>query len=198
VPLIETLEFDAPTHTYKLKGRQVPGVSTVLQPLLKLDDIPEHVLEHAKLRGQAVHEACHAHNLGGLYMDDLEEEVASRVRGYLMFHAEAGFISLASEIRVASPKYGYAGTLDLYGILKRGEAMVDLKSTAAIPRTAGPQTAAYKQALEETTGQKSKRRYVLHLKPDAYKLVEISDGAGVQDFTVFLSALNIHKWRLVK
>jgi hypothetical protein len=189
------LEFEPIAHAYTLNGKKVPGVSAVLQPLLKFDDIPEHVLEQARLRGQHVHEACHLHTVGGLVWDSLEDDVAAYVRGYLKFQAEAGFITLASEVRVASVKYRFAGTLDLYGIFKRGEAMVDMKATAVLPRTVGPQTAAYKQALEETTGQKSKRRYCLHLKPDAYKLVEVTDGPGLQDWTVFLSALNIFRWR---
>jgi hypothetical protein len=191
------LEFEPVAHAYTLTGRTVPGVSTVLRPLLKFDDIPAEVLEAARLRGQHVHEACHLHTVGGLVWDSLEDDVAAYVRGYLKFQTEAGFVTLASEVRVASLKYQFAGTLDLYGVFQRGEAMVDMKATAVLPRTVGPQTAAYKQALEETTGQKSKRRYCLHLKPEAYKLVEVSDGKGVQDFTVFLSALNIYRWRAV-
>ncbi len=190
------LQFEPIAHAYTLGGRKVPGVSTVLQPLQMFEGIPPEVLEKARLRGQHVHEACHLHTVGGLIWDSLEDDVAAYVRGYLKFQAEAGFLTLASEQRVASKKYQFAGTLDLYGIFKRGEAMVDMKATATLPRTVGPQTAAYKVALEETTGQKSKRRYCLHLKPEAYKLIEVSDGKGVQDFTVFLSALNIHRWRV--
>lgn len=189
------LRFDPVPHAYTLNGHKVPSVSAVLQPLLNFDGIPLEVLEAARLRGQHVHEACHLHTVGGLVWDSMEDDVAAYVRGYLKFQAEAGFVTIASEVRVASLKYGFAGTLDLYGILKRGEAMVDMKSTAALPRTVGPQTAAYKQALEETTGQKSKRRYCLHLKPETYKLVEVTEGPGLQDWTVFLSALNIYRWR---
>jgi hypothetical protein len=189
------IEFDAGAHTYRLNGRAVPGVTSVLEPLQMLDGIPWEVLEHARVRGQHVHEACHLHNLGGLEWDSLEDEVAGYVRGYLKFLAESSFVVLASETRVGSPKYGFCGTLDLYGLLK-GPTQIDIKTTATLPRTVGPQTAAYKQAHEETTGQKTKRRSCLHLKADGtYRLVELTDGKGVQDFTVFLSALNLHRWR---
>jgi hypothetical protein len=113
------IEFDAGAHTYRLNGRAVPGVTSVLEPLQMLDGIPWEVLEHARVRGQHVHEACHLHNLGGLEWDSLEDEVAGYVRGYLKFLAESSFVMLASETRVGSPKYGFCGTLDLYGLLRK-------------------------------------------------------------------------------
>jgi len=74
--------------------------------------------------------------------------------------------------------------------------VIDIKSTSVLPRTVGPQTAAYEAAYYETTGgERTDRRYCLHLKPDGYNLVPLKDGAGIQDLTLFVSALNVHRWR---
>lgn len=187
------LEFDEGPHAYTLNGRRVPSVTQVLDPMQMLDGIPWDVLEAARIFGNNVHVGCHYHNIGILDWDSLDAFLASYIRGYLKFLAESSFVILASEERVASVKAGYAGTLDLRGVLNRRKAIIDLKSTAVLPKTVGPQTAAYENALREMTGEKTERRFCLHLKPDAYSLVPLKDGRGVQDLTYFISALNI--WR---
>lgn len=189
------LEFDEGPHVYTLNGRRVPSVTQVLDPLQMLDGIPPDVLEAARIFGSNVHVACHFHNIGILDWDSLDSFLASYVRGYLKFLAESSFVVLASEERVASVKAGYAGTLDLRGILNKRRSIIDLKSTATLPRTVGPQTAAYENAVREMTGEKTERRFCLHLKPDAYSLVPLQDGRGVSDLNVFISALNVHRWR---
>lgn len=189
------LEFDEPTHAYTLNGRRVPSVTQVLDPLNMLDGIPWDILEAARIFGSNVHVACHFHNIGILDWSSLDEYLASYVRGYLKFLAESSFVVLASEERVASVKAGYAGTLDIRGVLNRRKALIDIKSTSSLPRTVGPQTAAYENALREMTGEKTERRFCLHLKPDDYSLVPLKDGRGVSDLTCFVSALNVWRFR---
>ncbi len=194
------LVFNEERHEYRLNGRIVPSVTDVLQPLLMLDGIPWATLEAARIFGGHVHLGCHYHNTGELEWTTLDDRLASYIRGYLKFLADTSFVVLASEERVASVKCGYAGTLDLRGMLRgRGKnprrALIDIKSTATLPRTVGPQTAGYSNAYTEMTSEKVDDRYCLHLGPDEYKLVKLTDGRGVQDFTVFVSALNIHRFR---
>lgn len=195
------LQFEEEGHAYTLNGRRVPSVTDVLQPLLMLDGIPWDVLEAARIFGSHVHLACHYHNIDALDWSSLDDRLASYTRGYLKFLADSAFVVLGSEERVASTVCGYAGTLDLRGLIggRRGKvvrtSVVDIKSTAALPRTVGPQTAGYANAYTETTGEKIADRYCLHLGPDSYKFVKLTDGRGVQDLTVFISALNIHRFR---
>lgn len=189
-----TLDFNDEQHAYTLNGRRVPSVTQVLDPLQMLDGIPWEVLEAARIFGNNVHYACHFHNIGTLDWSSLDEVLAAYVRGYLKFLAETSFVVLASEERVASPKMGYAGTLDIRGILNRKKALIDIKSTATLPRTVGPQTAAYEACIKES-GEHNQARYCLHLKPDAYNCVPLKDGRGVTDMTVFISALNIWRFR---
>lgn len=188
------LEFDEEQHAYTLNGRRVPGVTQVLEPMQMLDGIPWHVLEAAREFGTNVHLACHWHNTGTLEWDSLDPLLAAYVRGYLKFLAETSFILLASEERVASERMQVAGTLDLRGILNRKKAIGDIKSTATLPRTVGPQTAAYEALHTEMTGEKHQLRFCLNLKPDGYSFVPLNtQRRGVQDLTYFVSALNI--WR---
>jgi hypothetical protein len=193
------LDFDEPSHTYTLNGRRVPSVTQVLDPLQMLDGIPWDVLEAARVFGNHVHTACHLYNLGVLDWDSLDPVLLPYIRAYTKFLTDTGFIVVTSEERVASVKCLYAGTLDLRGLLpigkKRYRCIADIKSTAALPRTVGPQTAAYEAAFTEGSGEKNDRRYCLHLKPDEYKFVHLKDGPAVQDFTMFVSALNVWRWR---
>lgn len=185
------IDFDPVEHRYRLNGQPVPGVTSILEPLQKLDDIPADILAAAGEFGRHVHEAVHLYNLDNLAFDQLDPRLALYVDGYRQFLRDSKMQVLLSEFRVASPKFGYCGTLDLYGILNKRKALIDVKSTAALPRSVGLQTAAYEQALRETTGDTVNRRYCLHLKPGGYKLVELT---GRQDLTFFISALNIHRW----
>lgn len=193
-----SLDFDAAAHAYTLNGRRVPSVTQVLDPLNVLDGIPWDVLEAARVFGNHVHEACHLVNLDALDWTSLDPVLESYVRGYLKFLADSGFVVIASEERVASVKMQYAGTLDLRGVIpgrRSRRVIADIKSTAALPRTVGPQTAAYDAAHCEATGDKPHERYCLHLKPDGYTWAPLKDGPRVQDLTVFVSALNIHRFR---
>lgn len=186
------IDFDAATHTYKLGGKSVPGVSAVLEPLQKLDDIPPDILAAAAEFGTQVHQAVHLFNVDDLVMDSLAPRVARYLDGYCKFLADSRMQILLTEKRVGSPKYGYCGTLDLWGELQKRRALLDVKATAAYPRIVEPQSAAYAQALQETTGDTTQRRYCLHLRENDYKLTECKNP---QDFNVFLSCLNVHRWR---
>lgn len=184
------LEFDPGPHVYRLAGRVVPSVTQILAPLVDYSHIPPAVLEVARIRGQWVHEAINRHCRGTLNAADLPADVAPYVEQYLRFLGESGFVPTASEIRVASPKYGYAGTIDLVGEFPKGESLLDVKATADLPMAVGPQTAGYVQAFAETFGRTLKRRACLHLFPDRYRVEPLAEPI---DWSTFLSCLNI--WR---
>jgi len=197
------LHFEESSHTYTLNGRRVPSVTQVLDPLIVLDGIPWDVLEAARIFGNHVHLACHLYNLGTLDWDSLDPVLASYVRGYVRFLTDTGFIVLASEERVASVKMGYAGTLDLFGRLDGEAALIDAKRTVAVPRSVGPQTAGYEQAVREShpdavaqcasgPGDGRINRYALHLRADgSWRLVPKTDP---NDARVFLAALTLHNY----
>lgn len=193
--MIARLVFNEQDHTYTYDGALVPNVTSILDPISELDGIPRSVLEEAAARGTAVHRAVELHLLGDLDESSLHPDVAVRFHQFLRFVRETGFRSEFSEQRVFCEKYKYAGTLDLVGRLARRRAMVDIKATSALPRTAGPQTAAYEHAFRPRVGGREMPRYALQLLPDRYVLHPLEDA---RDFRVFLACLTVHNWRSQK
>jgi len=189
------LEFDNPTHTYRIDGRVVPSVTQVLDPLLELDGIPHDVLEAARVFGTHVHEAVNLMVRCQLDWSRLDPYLLPCVNGAKNFLKDTGFIVLASELRVCSPKLRCAGTLDLDGILNEWPSVIDWKSTTVVPPTVGPQTSAYEQMRREQSGGRKRKRFCVQLGgqfPRGYKLHELKDPS---DYNIFVSALNIHHWR---
>lgn len=208
------VEFEPVGHTYKLDGALVPSVTQVLQvledwtavPAHILETvrlfcgyelhpgraIPAHILEAARLFGSHVHDAVALEIRGCLDWDALNPALRPYVQGWRNFKADSRFVILASEAVVAHKLHRYAGKLDLRGILNKRRSLIDIKS-GAMPRTVGPQTAAYDVAGADTHGIKCERRYCLQLNPElprGYKLHPLTNSA---DWSMFLSALNC--WR---
>lgn len=185
------LTFDPGPHVYRLDGKVVPSVTQILAPLVDYSGIPPDVLETARIRGQWVHDAVNRHCRGVLDAATLGADVRPYFEQFLRFLAESGFVPTASEVRVASPKYGYAGTVDLVGEFQV-ETLLDVKATADLPAAVGPQTAGYVQAFAETFGRLLKKRACLHLFPDRYRVEPLTDPV---DWPTFQSCLNVARWR---
>ncbi|MEF2156429.1 hypothetical protein V3390_09370 [Luteimonas sp. FXH3W] len=189
------LQFDESTHTYKLNGRVIDSVTTILKPLSEhiYRGVPRPQMEAAAQLGTAVHKMIELDCLGTLDVDGLHERVAPYFPTWQRFIAETGFKVLKTEQRVYSKDYDFAGTLDLYGEMHGKTVLIDIKCTAAVPATAGPQTAAYKLALEEAGLWWVEERYVLQLpNPNDYRLAPLKDRG---DIKTFLSCLTIHNWK---
>ncbi len=184
----ESLHFDAESHTYRLAGRVLPSVTQALRFLENFENVPQRLLEAAAEFGRHVHEACHLHNMGRLDWSALDPALHPYVSAYDKFLIETGFVVTASEERVVNARYGFAGTLDVRGRYKRRPGLVDIKSTAALPATVGPQTAAYEKCCEG-----SHRRYALLLRPDGeFRFKPLTD---LRDWPLFLSCLNLHNYK---
>ncbi len=199
------LVFDSAAHRYTLDGQSVPSVTDVLALLSAAfyRGVDAEVMARAALLGQAVHKLIELDVGGCLDEDALDDALRPYLGMWRRFVATSGFRPILSESRVASPRYGYAGTLDLFGEMRDRAVLIDAKRTAAVPRTAGPQTAAYEIALREShpNADPSGRnrvnypldRYALHLTPERWQLVPFRDP---NDARVFLSALTLHNWSL--
>ncbi len=153
------------------------------------------VLEAARKFGDHVHQAVHLFNIGTLDEDARSTRIcAPYLQGWKAFLWRTRAEVLDSELRVVNRKCGYAGTLDSR-VRFPGPAfhLVDVKS-GVVPKTVGPQTAAYRDAfLEEHDSECSRIRYCVQLTGDGdFKLHKLNDPT---DFNLFLSALNVHKWR---
>lgn len=201
------LTFDEASHVYRAEGRVVPSVTQILSRLSAEEYrfVDRSVMEDAALLGKAVHKMIELDLRGDLDVDALSDGLQVYYTAWQNFRQLSGFQMVLSEQRVYSARYGYAGTLDLAGWLNGRFSIIDAKRTAQVPHTAGPQTAAYLQALDESgstfnvpgSEQMAARivgadRYALHLRADGtWRLVPFTDKS---DLRVFLACKTLHDW----
>jgi len=190
------LAFDEATHTYHLNGKRLPSVTQVLDVISSYMGIPADILAKASARGNYVHTLTEHHDNGVLGEYDVEYE------GYLLawktFLQTSGFEPELVEFRMADEKIGAAGTLDRYGsVIKKGalkKILLDIKSTAVLVPSVGPQTAAYEKLLKASLPEiKVDERWCVLLKPDgSFKKHNLTSRA---DWATFRAALTIHQWK---
>lgn len=186
------LEFDKASHVYTVGGRVLPSVTQVLAPLEDFERIPYSVLEAARIRGQHVHEAFALLVRDSLDWESLDLDLVPYLLGAKRFLAESGVTIIASELALADSTIGFAGTLDLACEFKGRECIIDVKATATIPRSVGPQTAAYERLYTANFGGRARRRLCLQLKPEDYRLEPLNDA---RDWSMFQSCLNVHNFK---
>ena len=136
------LVFDEPTHTYRVGGVLVPGVTTILRPLSNFDGIPAAVLEAKRDLGQRVHFACQLDDEDDLEESSVEDDVEPYLSAWRKFIAESGARVIHNEQRVYEPTMRYAGTLDNVLEVQGHRWLVDKKTSISTPISAGPQTAS--------------------------------------------------------
>lgn len=183
--MAEALQFDQASHAYTLGGRKLPSVTQVLSILDQYEGVPLAALEAAREFGTHVHLAVEIDIAGTLDEAALDPALAPYLAGWRKFRRETGAEILASEIRIHDPVLGYAGTADVLAVLRGARTTIDIKS-GQVPRTVGPQTAAYAKPLE------SRARCCLQLLPNDYRLHRLTNPA---DWSVFVSCLNVWNWR---
>lgn len=196
------LEFVREGHFYLLDGARIPNVTKITDALSSYAGIPLDVLQRKAEIGDAVHFATELDDANDLDDASLPEEIKGYVDGWRKFKRDTGWVTEASEVRVFSKVYRYAGTLDVVGYFDRLKgikphvpAIVDKKCTFMIMPSVGPQLAAYTHAYNEMKfGPKVSRRFAVQLRHGGdYRLHECSDES---DIGIFLSALSLLNWRI--
>lgn len=194
-----SFQFVESTHEYLLNGRSVPSVTQILERagLICYDGIPDSVLEHKAEVGTAAHAAAHYFDEGDLEISSVDDEAMPYLDGWIKFRKETGFVPTGMEQRgiatVDGMEYGY--TFDREGILSGYPTLLEIKCTAGVEISWGPQTAAYEMALRAQDG-KARRRVAVHLKRTGeYSLIKLSD---VKDYQIFKAALAMECWRQSK
>lgn len=194
----DELKFEPVGHVYTLGNKRLPSVTTVLESVLRdMEGIPEHLVAAAGEFGQHVDTACDLFDRAILDWEALDTRLVPYVRGYEKFIKESGAVIIASKKRVYHPKHLYAGEVDklvvFLGNLR--PCVLDIKSSSILPRSVKPQTAAYREALVASNIATGPTRYSVHLRPDGtYRLDRHNNSA---DFSIFLSALNIWRFKNV-
>jgi hypothetical protein len=194
-----TFQFVPETHTYLKEGRAVPSVTQIIERagLVCYDHIPKPILDHKAEVGTAAHAAAHYYDEGDLDLTTLDDEVMPYLEAWMRFRNETNFLANAIEQRgiamADGMEYGY--TFDRDGLLNGRRTLLEIKCTASIEVSWGPQTAAYEMALRAKDGQ-ARHRVAVHLKPNGtYSLIQLSE---IKDYQVFRWALGLEVWKQTK
>jgi hypothetical protein len=188
------ISFNEEAHVYTRidDGVVVPSVTQILKLITEHEYrfVDRDVMERAARLGTAVHKMIELDIAGDLDEESLSEPLVPYLQQWRQFRSTSGFKAEASELRVYSKKFGYAGTLDIAGTLRGRKCIIDAKRCAMVPKSAGPQTSAYEAAYREERATAIDRfdRYALHMTPQKWSLVQFTDP---NDYRVFLSALTI-------
>lgn len=189
------LEFDEPTHTYRLRGREQISVTTALR-LAGLTDT-SWCQPEAAARGTRVHAAIELFHQGKRFTHDAE--CGPYMQAYEAFLSTGDFAVDANEERLCDPALMCAGTLDLRGRFLGDSGgfldVIDVKS-GEVPPWVGYQTAGYVRLLPPMVSRRC-RRWCLQLQPTGtFRLIPLLQRS---DFDVFLAALVIARakqgWR---
>lgn len=194
VTMTHKLEFDEPSHTYRLNGIPVPSVTTILKPLSGLDKVPSAILEKAAAYGTAVHYATELYDRAELDEASLPDEFRNAMDAYKGFLLEHAPEWLAIECRTFHPALMYAGTVDRVCKIDGKTYVLDIKTTFKLNPAVSAQLAAYaKTPLIAAHGIDG----ILSLKlpksdePPTYTL-ETHDMA--EGWTTFLSCLQLRNF----
>jgi hypothetical protein len=182
------LNFDEGTHTYRFDGNVVPGVTSILAPLTDFSRVPPAVLEAASQFGKAVHRACELDDLGELDEDQLDVALVPYLTAWRKFSVDYAVEWEQIEQQTFHATMRYAGTPDRFGKVRGQLTVVDIKSTAELYPTVGPQLSAYAHALKHPYAD----RLAVQLKADGtYVAKPYTDPT---DFPVFASLLTLRNW----
>lgn len=124
--------------------------------------------------------------------------VTAGLRSFEKFCIENDAVPVMCELLVASPKYGYAGTLDLLMLIGGRLVLVDLKSSNSISDKPAyvMQTVSYRHALKELTEVGTERIIILRLDKGRaeYDVEEVPKDEWASAFTAFRASGGVYRW----
>ena len=202
-----SLTFEPIAHVYELDGVVLPSVTGVLRAsgLVNFDGIPPSILEAARARGTAVHQAIHYANENDLdvlaFCRDFPH-YAGYLQGWMRLIESGRLKTILCEHRVASRLHGVAGTIDWIGEFDGAGAILDFATGDPEDAAKDLQTGAYEVLGREWAREPGQdalraffaahpfiRRYSVRLKKDG-KLPTPHPYTSARDKTEFLTILS--------
>lgn len=104
------LEFEQADHVYRVNGNVLPSITQIPKRagMTEFRDGMEWYMD----RGSALHKATELYDKGTLDEDTIDPEISGEFSAYKKFRSEANITIRSIEIRLWSPQYKFAGTLD--------------------------------------------------------------------------------------
>lgn len=214
------LAFDPDQHRYTLDGRDVPGVTTVIDQVIRRPELEawrEFVgtQEADRIRDEAAAHGTLLHAAAATIASKVEDIPFGMDPGFAESYAEfaAWFTTNvdevlfidgepAVEVPVYEPTFWYAGTTDAILRLKGRKTwdLADWKSTWAVYPSMKMQTAAYRKAAQRMFDVTIGGRICVLIprpKPDQKRprlsVHRFEDHTA--DFNAFTYALGIYRWQ---
>ena len=165
----------------------------VSERLGMIRDAPNSTKNAAALRGTKLHDA--AQRLQETGSVDVEPEQLPLVESYLKFCDDWQFKAEFVESAVYNVSHGYAGTLDIIGVLRDGKRwLIDLKTSKGVYGDMALQLAAYRyseflhdddsEGASDIAMPQVDAVGIVHVRADGYDLVPLT--AGPAEFRSFL------------
>jgi hypothetical protein len=147
--------YDEETHTHRIGGEVVPGITTCIKPLTSYDAIPPAVLQAACDWGTAVHKTVELFCKGTLDEDQLDPALALVLTGFNRWADEVGILpcDFVVETPMGDPSLMFAGIPDL---ILDGKLIVEVKTRPVNMLTDSIQTAAQEALWKKNGGQRTK------------------------------------------
>lgn len=191
------IEFDEPTHTYRLDGAVVPSVTQLLEPVRRELGGSESVLEYKRQIGKALDTTIELSERDDLIYSSIDDAVLPFFEAWLQFKKDTGFRVLLNQPIVYSRKLRFAGKPDIFGtrdpVRSTPDELLDTKCVWTIDPATAIQLAGYDIGAQESLGIHVKKRSGLQLLRDGkYKLYPYNNPL---DHSVFKCCLTLHAWK---
>ena len=188
------IQLNEATHIYTLDKVVIPSVSQVLK-IAGLKDISKFCAPEDLIRGTYVHKAISLYETGNLDESTVDPLIKPYFDAYLKFRKETDYKPMASEQKVYSTRYRYAGRLDSERMFKEKFMIVDYTTGSEFHPADAIQVEAYKEARNETIQDrklKAKDRLIVRLDKEGSYYLPPEKFYGKNDFNVFLACLTIY------
>lgn len=133
-------------------------------------------------------------------------EMKAAIDSFFKWAKKSGLKIMKSEQKVYHDKYGYAGTLDLEGIVEGKRTVIDIKTGNTLYPEAFLQASAYLKARERETGKKYPGGVIIlrlskKVEESGKTIIEPFEAKKDEDiethFKAFLNCLQLYRWQMI-
>ena len=197
------LTFDPKTHEYHRGLVKVPGVSDIMDAAGLISEFCKD--DVAAEFGRIFHTTMSLriqNRLGCVDQKFINGGWLVAIEAFVRDQTPAPYVCPEKGVEriLFSKRYGYAGTLDFIGSIKKFRnklCLPDWKTIATVSKSAlkncDMQTAAYEALFREYEEHRGTiRRAMVHFKPGEYRIYELNSPAA---WPAFQSCLNLKRWK---